>query len=51
MDLIAVVETALREITDLGHELAAQVILVTDSGPAMKSRRFRYFSPSSARNR
>jgi putative transposase len=43
LDLIAVVEAALREITELGHELAAQVILVTDNGPAMKSRRFRNF--------
>jgi hypothetical protein len=41
LDLIAVVEAALREITDAGHELGAQVILVTDNGPAMKSRRFR----------
>jgi len=43
LDLIAVVEAALEEITDLGHELAAQVILVTDNGPAMKSRRFKNF--------
>lgn len=43
MDLIAVTESALREVTDLGHELPAQVILVTDNGPAMKSRRFRNF--------
>jgi len=43
LDLIAVVEAALREITDVGHELGAQVILVTDNGPAMKSRRFRNF--------
>jgi hypothetical protein len=43
LDLIAVVEAALEEITDLGHELAAQVILVTDNGPAMKSRRFTNF--------
>ena len=43
LDLIAVTEAALREITELGHELAAQVILVTDNGPAMKSRRFRNF--------
>jgi hypothetical protein len=37
------VEAALREIVDLGYKLAAQVILVTDNGPAMKSRRFRNF--------
>jgi putative transposase len=43
LDLIAVTEAALREITELGHELAAQVILVTDNGPAMKSTRFRNF--------
>lgn len=43
LDLIAVTETALREVRDLGHELPAQVILVTDNGPAMKSRRFRNF--------
>jgi transposase InsO family protein len=43
LDLIAVVEAALGEITELGHELAAQVILVTDNGPAMKSQRFRNF--------
>src|SRR5258705_13544496 len=43
LDLIAVVEAALREIAELGHELAAQMILVTDNGPAMKSRRFKNF--------
>jgi transposase InsO family protein len=43
LDLIAVTETALKQITELGHELAAQVVLVTDNGPAMKSRRFRNF--------
>jgi putative transposase len=43
LDLIAVVEGALREITELGHELAGQIILVTDNGPAMKARRFRNF--------
>ena len=41
LDLIAVVESALRGIAEVGHELAAQVIWVTDNGPAMKSRRFR----------
>ena len=43
LDLIAVTEAALREMSELGHELAAQMILVTDNGPAMKSRRFRNF--------
>lgn len=43
LDLIAVVEGALEEIVDLGHGLAAQIILVTDNGPAMKARRFRNF--------
>jgi transposase InsO family protein len=43
LDLIAVTEAALGEIAQLGHELPAQVVLVTDNGPAMKSRRFRNF--------
>ena len=43
LDLIAVTEAALKEITELGHELPSQMILVTDNGPAMKSRRFRNF--------
>jgi transposase InsO family protein len=43
LDLIAVIEAALREISDLGHELAMQVSLVTDNGPGMKARRFRNF--------
>ena len=43
MDLIAVVEGALKEIVDLGHELAGEIILVTDNGRAMKARRFRNF--------
>jgi putative transposase len=43
LDLIAVVEGALKEIAELGHELAGQIILVTDNGPAMKARRFRNF--------
>ena len=37
------VEGALKEIVDLGHELAGEIILVTDNGPAMKARRFRNF--------
>lgn len=43
LDLIAVTEQALKEIVELGHELKSQMILVTDNGPAMKSRRFRNF--------
>ena len=43
LDLIAVTEAALKEITELGHELVNQIILVTDNGPAMKARRFRNF--------
>lgn len=43
LDLIVVTELALQQIVELGHELAAQVILVTDNGPAIKSRRFRNF--------
>ncbi len=43
LDLIAVTEAALLEIVQLGHELPDQVVLVTDNGPAMKSRRFRNF--------
>ena len=43
LDLIAITEAALKEITELGHELPSQMILVTDNGPAMKSRRFRNF--------
>jgi putative transposase len=43
VDLIAVVEGALREIVEMGHELAGQIILVTDNGPAMKARRFKNF--------
>jgi len=43
LDLIAVVEGALKEIAELGHELTDPIILVTDNGPAMKARRFRNF--------
>jgi putative transposase len=42
-DLIQVTEMALREVVDLGHRLPGQITLVTDNGPAMKSRRFRNF--------
>jgi putative transposase len=43
LDLIAITELALKQITELGHEMPSQVIVVTDNGPAMKSRRFRNF--------
>ena len=43
LDLIAITEAALKEIVELGHELASPMVLVTDNGPAMKSRRFRNF--------
>lgn len=43
LDLMDVVETALRELTGLGHRLPPQMTLVTDNGPAMKARRFRNF--------
>jgi len=43
LDLIAVTEAALKEVVALGQELPDQVVLVTDNGPAMKSRRFRNF--------
>ena len=43
LDLIAVTEAVLTEIVELWHELPLQVVLVTDNGPAMKSRGFRNF--------
>ena len=48
LDLIAVTEAALGEIVQLGHQLPAQLVLVTDNGPAMKSRRFRNFVKKTA---
>jgi transposase InsO family protein len=42
-DLIDVTEAALTEITQLGHALPRRIVLVTDNGPAMKSRRYRNF--------
>ena len=42
-DLIAVTEAALQELVDRGHSLPARIVLVTDNGPAMKSRRYRRF--------
>ena len=43
LDLIAVTEQALEEMLELGHEIPGRVVLVTDNGPAMKSRRYRNF--------
>lgn len=43
VDLIGITEGCLGQIVDLGHKLPAQIILVTDNGPAMKSRRYRNF--------
>lgn len=42
-DLIDVTETALREIRSAGHTLPKRIVMVTDNGPAMKSRRYRNF--------
>jgi len=42
-DLIAITEAALKEIVNYGHELPSQIVLVTDNGPAMKSRRYKNF--------
>jgi transposase InsO family protein len=42
-DLIDVTEMAMREITDVGYTLPKRIVLVTDNGPAMKSRRYRNF--------
>jgi len=42
-DLIDVTETALREIRSAGQTLPKQIVMVTDNGPAMKSRRYRNF--------
>jgi putative transposase len=42
-DLIRVTEAALQEIGRCGHEDPSRIVLVTDNGPAMKSRRFRKF--------
>jgi transposase InsO family protein len=42
-DLIEVTEMAMREITTVGHTLPKRIVLVTDNGPAMKSRRYRNF--------
>jgi transposase InsO family protein len=42
-DLIDVTEMALREINNMGHTFPKHIVLVTDNGPAMKSRRYRNF--------
>ncbi len=42
-DLIDVTETALREIRSAGQALPKRIVMVTDNGPAMKSRRYRNF--------
>jgi transposase InsO family protein len=42
-DLIDVTERAMREIANVGHTLPKRIVLVTDNGPAMKSRRYRNF--------
>jgi len=42
-DLIDVTEMAMREIANVGHTLPKRIVLVTDNGPAMKSRRYRNF--------
>ena len=42
-DLMDVTEMAVREITNLGHTFPKHIVLVTDNGPAMKSRRYRNF--------
>ena len=42
-DLIDVTEAALREMLQMGHQSPKRIIIVTDNGPAMKSRRYRNF--------
>jgi putative transposase len=43
VDLIAVTEAAINEILDSGHQLPSRIVLVTDNGPAMKSKTYRNF--------
>lgn len=43
IDLIEITEAALKEIVLQGHALPAQVIVVTDNGPAMKAKEYRSF--------
>ena len=42
-DLIDVTEMAVRQIADMGHRFPKRIVIVTDNGPAMKSRRYRNF--------
>lgn len=42
-DLIDVTEAAIRQISEMGHRLSKRIVMVTDNGPAMKSRRYRNF--------
>ena len=42
-DLIDVTESALREMLQMGHQSPRRIVIVTDNGPAMKSRRYRNF--------
>lgn len=42
-DLIHVTEAALEEIVQCGHTLGSPIVVVTDNGSAMKSRRYRNF--------
>lgn len=46
-DLIAITEAALKEIVNSGHELPSRIVLVTDNGPAMKSKSYKKFIASS----
>lgn len=43
VDLIRVTEAALTEILQCGHDWPPRIVIVTDNGPAMKSRRYRNF--------
>jgi transposase InsO family protein len=43
VDLIRVTEAALEEIVRCNHNLPSRIVMVTDNGPAMKSRRYRNF--------
>lgn len=42
-DLIRVTDAALDEVARCGHDLPPRVVVVTDNGPAMKSRRYRNY--------
>jgi putative transposase len=43
LDLISVTEAAIKEIEDSGHQLPTRIVIVTDNGPAMKSKTYRNF--------